>query len=326
MERREVLTQDEIDALIDGVGAGDLDSEVIEDAGVEVVEAQTYDLASQDRVVRGRLPTLELINEKFARYFRGNLYNMLRQPAEIGVGGIQILKYSEYMQTLFVPTSISMVRVKPMSGIGMFVIDAKLVFKLVDHFFGGDGRQGKTEGRDFTPTETRIVKRVLENVFTDMTEAWRNVMPVEFELLGSEVNPSLVNAVAGNEIMVVNTFQVELESGGGEIHFTLPYAALEPFRERLENAGQGKGSERDRQWTPSLEARLLDADVRIDCTVAERELTLVDILRLSVGDVIPVDMPEEHVVYANDVPAFVAKLGDSRGALALEIQDPYAPF
>jgi len=315
--KRELLTQEEIDALLKGVGSGDVDTgEMVDSADVK-----PYDLASQDRVVRGRLPTLELVNEKFARFFRGTLYNLMRQATEIGAGGIQIMKYSEYAQSLYVPTSINLIRIKPLSGIAMLVLDAKFVVRLVDHFFGGDGRQVKAEGRDFTPTELRIISRVLEGIFGDLTLAWKGVLPIEIQYLGSEVNPALVNIVGPGEIMVVNSFHVELPSGGGEIQLTFPYAMLEPHRELLESSAQGKASEVDRRWQPNLERRLLDAKVALHCAIAEQELTLKDVLRLREGDVIGVDMPDQHVVYANGVPAFLAKLGNSRGNLALEYQD-----
>ena len=318
--RKEVLTQEEIDALLSGVDSGKVVSEGERSANEALPK---YDLASQDRIVRGRLPTLELVNEKFARFFRGSLYDLMRHAAEIGVGGIQIMKYSDYLNTLFVPTSINLVRVKPMTGVAMLVLDAKLVFKLVDHFFGGDGRQVKTEGRDFTPTELRIVTRVLEHLCADMKEAWKGLMPIQIEHLGVEVNPSLVNIVGPSEIMVVNVFRVELESGGGEIHFVLPYGMLEPHREQLETAGKGKTNELDRRWRPSVERRVLDARVRVSCAIAEKDLSLKDVLGFSVGDVIPIELPEQHLVYANDAPLFFAKLGTSRGSVALEFQEPF---
>ena len=317
MANRELLTQEEIDALVKGAG------ESVDEEGAESIETTNYDLASQDRVVRGRLPTLELINEKFARFFRTSLYNLMRHAADIGVGGIQIMKYSEYVQGLYVPTSVNFLRVKPMTGVALCVLDAKLVVRLVDRFFGGDGRQIKFEGREFTPTEQRIIGRLVEAALEDLKQAWKPAMPIEIQLLGSEVNPSLVNVVAADEIMVVNSFHVEVEGNGGEIHFVFPYAMLEPHRDRLESQAHGKSTEVDRNWLPNLQRRLLQAEVSVNCAVAERSLSLKEVLRLKEGDVIPVDMPDQHLVYANEVPAFYAKLGNSRGNLALEYQEPF---
>ncbi len=317
MANRELLTQEEIDALVKGAG------DATDEEGVESPESVNYDLASQDRVIRGRLPTLELINEKFARFFKTSLYNLMRHSADIGVGGIQIMKYSEYVQGLYVPTSVNFLRVKPMTGVAMCVLDAKLVVRLVDRFFGGDGRQIKFEGREFTPTEQRIIGRLVEAALEDLKQAWKSSMPIEIQLLGSEVNPSLVNVATADEIMVVNSFHVEVEGNGGEIHFVFPYAMLEPHRDRLENSAHNKSTEVDRAWLPNLQRRLLQAEVSVHCAVAERSLSLKDVLRLKEGDVIPVDMPDTHLVYANEVPAFYAKLGNSRGNLALEYQEPF---
>ncbi|NJN50995.1 MAG: flagellar motor switch protein FliM [Gammaproteobacteria bacterium] len=320
MSKRELLTQEEIEALLHVVDEGAVDADP---DGPVAADVKTYDLASQDRVVKGRLPTLELVNEKFARLFKVSLNNLLRYPVDIGVGGVQIMKFSEYLQTLYVPTSINLIRVKPFAGTALAVMDAKLVFRLVDQFFGGSGTQASAEGRDFTPTESRIIRRVLECVYADLVQAWKGVLPIDIQQLGSEANPSLLNAFSANEIVLVNTYNAELDNGGGEIHLTLPYAMLEPYRELLESSGQGKASEVDKRWVPNLERRLLDARVNINCAIAERQISLKEVLRLREGDVIPIDVPDSHLVEANGVPAFMAKLGNARGNLALEFQEPY---
>ena len=317
MANRELLTQEEIDALVRGAG------ETADAESAEQIETTSYDLASQDRVVRGRLPTLELINEKFARFFKSSLYDLMRHAADIAVGGIQIMKYREYVQGLYVPTSMNVLRIKPMTGVALCVLDAKLVVRLVDRFFGGDGRQIKFEGREFTPTEQRIIGRLVEAALEDLKRAWKPAMPIEIQVLASEVNPSLVNVIGADEIVVVNSFHVELDGSAGEIHFVFPYAMLEAQRERLDNSGQGKTTEVDRNWMPNLERRLLQAEVSVNCAIAQRNLSLKEVLRLKEGDVIAVDMPDVHLVYADDVPAFYAKLGNSRGNLALEYQEPF---
>lgn len=203
---QDLLSQDEIDALLHGVDDGDIDTyEEADETGVK-----SYDLASQDRIVRGRMPTLEMINERFARYTRISLFNLMRRNADVSTGGVQIMKFGEYIHTLYVPTSLNLVKVRPLRGAGLFVLDAKLVFKLVDNFFGGEGRHAKIEGREFTPTETRIVQMVLDQVFTDMKEAWQAVLKVDFEYLSSEVNPAMANIVSPSEVVVVSTFHIEL--------------------------------------------------------------------------------------------------------------------
>jgi len=222
-----------------------------------------------------------------------------------------------------VPTNVNLVKIHPLRGTAMLVIDAKLVFKMVEHFFGGDGHSSQMEAREFTPTEHRVIKRVVDAAVHDMTEAWQAFMAVQIEVTGCEDNPSLVNALSANEVMVVSSFRVDMASGGGEIHFALPYSMLEPYRSELEAVSHNADEEHDRKWLPMLETQLLNAEVDITCSVAEAEIRLGDLLGWSVGDVIPVDMPDVHLVFAAESPVLNAKLGKSRGSLALEIQDVY---
>jgi len=312
---QDLLSQEEIDALLHGVDDGAVDT----DADFEPGEARSYDLTSQDRIVRGRMPTLEMINERFARYTRISLFNLLRRSADVAVGGIQIQKFGEYVHTLYVPTSLNMVKLRPLRGTGLIILDAKLVFKLVDNFFGGDGRHAKIEGREFTPTELRVVQMVLQQAFIDLREAWKTIMPIEFEFVNSEVNPSMANIVSPSEVVVVSTFHVELDGGGGDMHITLPYAMIEPIRETLDAGMQSDVDDVDERWVRSLREDVMSASVTINSTVAEKNISLRDILDLENGDVIPMDMDEKMVITANGVPVMYARLGQSRGNLALQI-------
>ncbi|MCA9018245.1 MAG: flagellar motor switch protein FliM, partial [Planctomycetaceae bacterium] len=290
MSMQDLLSQDEIDALLHGVDDGDIEV----DADVGNGEARGWDLTSQDRIVRGRMPTLEMINERFARYTRISLFNLLRHSADVAVGGIQILKFGEYVHTLYVPTSLNLIKVKPLRGTALFLLDAKLVFKLVDNFFGGDGRHAKIEGREFTPTELRVVQLVLKQVFIDLKEAWGNVMDISFEYVGSEVNPSLANIVTPSEVVVVNSFHIEMDGGGGDLHITFPYSMIEPIREQLDAGLQSDVSEIDDRWVKSLRAEVLNCNVDLNCVLAEREIALRDLVDLQPGDVIPIEMPDVH--------------------------------
>jgi len=314
---QDLLSQDEIDALLHGVDDGDVDT----DDDSESAGIKPYDLTSQDRIVRGRMPTLEMINERFARYTRISMFNMLRRTADVSVGGIQIQKFGEYVHTLYVPTSLNMVKFRPLRGNALIILDARLVFKLVDNFFGGDGRHAKIEGREFTPTELRVVQMVLDQVFVDLGEAWKAVMPITFEYINSEVNPSLANIVSPSEVVVVSTFHVELDGGGGDMHITVPYSMIEPIREMLDSGLQSDSEEQDERWVKALREDVLAAQVDLECDIVRREITLREIVALKEGDVIPVEFPEYHVVTANGVPMFRTRLGQIRGNLALKVHD-----
>ncbi|EJM41985.1 flagellar motor switch protein FliM [Pseudomonas sp. GM33] len=318
MAVQDLLSQDEIDALLHGVDDGLVQTENAGEPGA----VKSYDLTSQDRIVRGRMPTLEMINERFARYTRISMFNMLRRSADVAVGGVQVMKFGEYVHSLYVPTSLNLVKIKPLRGTALFILDAKLVFKLVDNFFGGDGRHAKIEGREFTPTELRVVRMVLEQAFVDLKEAWQAIMEVNFEYINSEVNPAMANIVGPSEAIVVSTFHIELDGGGGDLHVTMPYSMIEPVREMLDAGFQSDLDDQDERWVNALRQDVLDVDVPIGATVARRQLRLRDILHMQPGDVIPVDMPEEMIMRANGVPAFKVKMGSHKGNLALQVIEP----
>lgn len=320
MSANDLLSQDEIDALLHGVGSGDVDTE--SDEGPGDGQAQQYDFTSQDRIVRGRMPTLEMINERFARHFRISLFNMLRRSAEISVGGVQMLKFAEYVHSLFVPTSLNLIRMRPLRGTALMVIDPKLVFMVVDNFFGGDGRfHTKIEGREFTPTETRVIQMMLQLAFRDLHEAWAPVMEVDFDYINSEVNPQFANIVSPTEVIVVSSFHIELEGGGGDLHVTMPYSMLEPIRDLLDTGLQSDRSEVDERWTQSLHEEMQQAEVELSSTLVETQLSLRQVLDLEAGDIIPIDLPNKVIVRVEDVPAFRAQLGARRGQTAIKILD-----
>lgn len=318
---QDLLSQDEIDALLHGVDDGNVEVEVDADP----LGVKSYDLTSQDRIVRGRMPTLEMINERFARYTRVSLFNLLRRTADVSIGGVSISKFGEYLHTLYVPTSLNLVKFRPLRGTALLVMDAKLVFKLVDNFFGGDGRHAKIEGREFTPTELRVVQMVLNQVFIDLSEAWRNVFKLEFDHLRSEVNPALANIVSPSEVVVISTFHIELDGGGGDIHITMPYAMIEPIRELLDAGMQSDVDEHDERWGRALRDEIMDASIECSCKFFEKKVALRDVVDLEAGDIIPVDMPESVVLRANGIPMFRTKVGVSNGNLALKVASIFKP-
>jgi len=318
MAVQDLLSQDEIDALLHGVDDGLVQTEMAAEPG----SVKSYDLTSQDRIVRGRMPTLEMINERFARYTRISMFNMLRRSADVAVGGVQVMKFGEYVHSLYVPTSLNLVKIKPLRGTALFILDAKLVFNLVDNFFGGDGRHAKIEGREFTPTEVRVVRMVLEQAFIDLKEAWQAIMEVNFEYINSEVNPAMANIVGPSEAIVVSTFHIELDGGGGDLHVTMPYSMIEPVREMLDAGFQSDLDDQDERWVKALREVLLDVDVPLSATVARRQLRLRDILHMQPGDIIPVELPDEMIMRANGVPSFKVKLGSHKGNLALQVVEP----
>jgi len=317
MSVQDLLSQDEIDALLHGVGDGEVETET--DVAPDGVAP--YDLSSQDRIVRGRMPTLEMINERFARYTRISLFSFLRKTADVAVGGVQILKFSEYLYSLQVPTSLNLIRMRPLRGTALFIFDAKLVFKLVDNFFGGEGRHAKIEGREFTPTENRVVQIVLEKAFEDMEESWAPVHPINFEYIGSEVNPSLANIVSPSEVVVVSSFHIELDGGGGDIHLTIPYSMLEPIREVLDAGVQSERDDKDDRWTNAMKEDVMQAGINLQARLLKHKLTLRKLTNLKAGEIIMVDMPEHVTIMAEGIPIYKGKLGTHRGKYGVKIEE-----
>ncbi|MGZ5007156.1 MAG: flagellar motor switch protein FliM [Methylobacter sp.] len=329
----DLLSQAEIDALLNGVSDGDIEtedeSEFYSEVGTEEFHekgiVREYDFASQERIVRGRMPTLEMVNERFARFIRISLFNFLRRSAEIFISGIQVQKFSEYIQGLLVPTNLTIVRFNPLRGKALIVIDPRLVFTVVDNFFGGAGQfYNQTEGREFTPTEMRVVRIIIDMIFKDLKEAWKPVMELDFEYVSAEINPRFANIIGPGEIIVISTIHVELEGGGGDVNIAMPYAMLEPIRELLDAISSDSG-EVDGGWQAALRGEVLRAEVSINSILVEKSMTIRDVMRLKKGDVIPIEMPETVILKAEGIPVFEGKVGISDGNYAIQIIDKVKP-
>jgi len=319
MSSVDLLSQDEIDALLHGVDDGDVETETAVEEDQSGI--RSYDFNSQERIVRGRMPTLEMVNERLARYFRISLFNFLRRSAEISISGIQVLKFSEYIQSLFVPTNLNIVRFAPLRSRALIVMEPRFVFTAVDNFFGGGGQfYNKVEGREFTPTEMRVIRLIIDLLFKDLKEAWKPVMDLEFEYMNSEVNPQFANIVSPAEIVIVSTIHVELEGGGGDINIAMPYAMIEPIRDLLDAVSSDRG-EVDGGWQEGLRKEVLRSEVGLNSLLVEKTMTIEDVMNFKEGDVIPIEMPETVVVQAEDVSVFKGKIGLSDGNYAIQITE-----
>jgi flagellar motor switch protein FliM len=312
----EILNQDEIDALLRGVDDGAVPTAPPPDTPGEV---RVFDIATQVRLVRGRMPTLEMINDRFARQFRIGLFNMLHRTAEISVAPVRVQKFSEYTQNLHVPSSLNLIRLNPLRGTALLVLDATLVFAMVDNFFGGSGRYAKIEGREFTMTEGRIIQMVLRQAFADLTEAWNIVTNINLEYLNSEINPHFANIVSPSEVVVVTSFKVELEGGGGELHVTMPYAMIEPIRDQLDSGVQSDRMERNDSWTHALREEIEEAEIEIVPVLGKSSLSVGRLVDLKPGDIIPCDFDGHVTLYAEGVPVLRGSYGASRGQQAVKV-------
>ena len=317
MSSEKILDQDEIDALIHGVDSGAVSTEAPAGPG----EVRQYDFQNQMRIVRGRMPTLEMINERFARLFRVSLYNLLRRSPEISVSPVGIKKFSEYVHTLHVPTNLNLVKINPFRGMALIVLDPKLVFAVVDNFFGGTGRHAKIEGREFTATEQRIIHMMLRSVFANLHEAWAHIAHIEVDYIQSEINPHFANIVSPSEIVVVTSFHVDLDGAGGELHVTMPYGMIEPLREVLDSGMASDRVEKDERWMHTLREEIEDADVELTTLLGRTSITLGELINLKPGDILSCDFAGRVLVMAEDVPMFRGSYGVSRGQQAVKFEE-----
>ncbi|MGX4640592.1 flagellar motor switch protein FliM [Massilia sp. SYSU DXS3249] len=311
------LSQEEVDALLRGVN-GDQDESI---APEDTSGVRTYNLATQERIVRGRMPTLEIINERFARLLRIGLFNFLRRSAEVSVGSVRVSKYSEFIRNLVVPTNLNLIHMKPLRGTALMVFDPGLVFLLVDNLFGGDGRfHTRVEGRDFTQTEQRIIMRILDVVFEAYTKSWEPVYPIEFEYVRSEMNTQFANIATPNEVVVSSTFTIELGPVSGQIHFCMPYSMIEPIRDALTSSIQGEALEVDKRWIRLMTQQIQVAEVELVAELGHGRANFDEILNMKVGDVIPITVPEAIQATVDGVPVMECSYGVFNGQYALKVE------
>ncbi|HAJ70787.1 MAG TPA: flagellar motor switch protein FliM [Methylophilaceae bacterium] len=311
------LSQDEIDALLKGVEG----EQGEEKSDIDPSSARPYNLATQERIVRGRMATLEIINERFARLLRIELFNFLRRTVEVSVGPVRIVKYTDFIRNLVVPTNLNLVQAKPLRGTSLMVLDPTLVFLVVDNMFGGDGRfHTRVEGRDFTQTEQRIIQRILAIVFETYAKSWEPVYPLNFEYVRSEMNTQFANIATPNEVVVAITFNIELGPATGEMHFCFPYSMLEPIKDLLTSPLQGEVLGTDKRWVKLMTQQVQAAEVEIVADLAKTKVRLEEVLNLKAGDVIPISIEDSVEAHIDGIPVMLCKYGLFNGQYALRVE------
>ncbi|MBI5429617.1 MAG: flagellar motor switch protein FliM [Nitrosomonadales bacterium] len=315
----EFLSQDEVDSLLQGVTGGGEDLHDAQDTKT-ADGVHAYSLASQERIVRGRMPTMEVINERFARLFRIGLFNFIRRTPEISVSPVRVLKFGEFIRNLHVPTNLNLVHVKPLRGTGLIIFDPNLVFMVVDNMFGGDGRfHTRVEGREFTLTEHRIIQKMLEVVFETYGKSWEPVSPLKFEFIRSEMNPQFANIGTPSEVVVVTTFDIELSGNGGALHICMPYSMLEPVKELLYSPMQGDHMTVDHRWTQLLSKQIQSASVELVAKLGHANMTLEQVLKMRAGDIVPLEVGQSIFATVHDVPVMECKYGTFNHQYALVV-------
>ena len=314
---QQILSQDEVDALLQGITGESQKQEKEETPSGGI---RDYNLASQERIVRGRMPTLEIINERFARNIRLGLFNFIRKSPEVAIGAITVQKYSAFLRDIVVPTNFNIVSVRPLRGSGLIVCEPTLVFAVIDSLFGGIGKfQTRIEGRDFSPTEMRIIQRLVDLIVGEYKKAWASIYPLELDYQRSEMQPQFATIAAPGEIIVATSFTLEIGESTGTIHFCIPYATLEPIRDVLFSSMQGDTQEPDRRWLNLLKQEIQSAQVELVAELATAPATVEQLLAFKPGDFIELDLHPNIEVNVAGVPVLECHYGTSNGRYALKV-------
>jgi flagellar motor switch protein FliM len=314
---QQILSQDEVDALLQGITG---ESQKLEHEEVPQGAIRDYDLASQERIVRGRMPTMEIINERFARNIRIGLFNFIRKSPEVSIGGIKVQKYSAFLREIVVPTNFNIVSIKPLRGSGLIVCDPNLVFAVIDALFGGAGKfHTRIEGRDFSPTEQRVILRLLEVIIDEYKKAWVGIYPLEFEYQRSEMQPQFANIATPSEIVVATSFTLEVGDTSGTVHFCVPYSTLEPIRDVLYSTIQGDSVEPDRRWINLLKEQIQAAEVEVVAELATAQSNVEQLLAFKAGDFIELDLDPAIQAKVDGVPLLDCHYGTSNGKYAIKV-------
>ncbi|MBI3600579.1 MAG: flagellar motor switch protein FliM [Nitrospinae bacterium] len=316
----QILSQEEVDALLRGVSDGEIETEteeVVDESGVV-----TYDLTSQERIIRGRMPTLDIINQRFSRLFRNSLSAALRKVLDVSAVSTDTVKFGEFIKSLPVPASLHIFKMEPLRGFALLIAESKLVFALVDTFFGGTGSSAmKIEGRDFTTIEQRMIKKVVLMALEELEKAWKPVHNVNISFVRSEVNPQFAAIVPPTDVVVVIIFEIEMDQVSGTITVCLPYSTIEPIIGKLRAGFQSDQLEVDQMWIRRLRERMVEAQVDVMVELGRTKITSRDLMNFKAGDIIQLDndVSDELIIKVEGVTKFKGYPGTTKGSKAVQV-------
>lgn len=317
----ELLSQDEIDALLRGVQSGEIGTDEAKEKLI-AGGVRPYDFSNQERIVRGRMPGLEVSNERFVRFFRNSLASLLMRHVDINMQGSEIIKFGEFMRTIPFPSNINIFKINPFKGYAIFLIEAPVVFAFVEFFFGSSSAKFvKSEGRAFTSIEQRIIKNVVNVALKDFANAWSGIAEIQPEMVGSEMNPQLVTIVTPGEIVIKITVLLEIEDFEGKVYFCIPYSMIEPVKEKLYSLVQSDKFDLDRRWAEKIRESLMISEVEVKAELGRITLSLETLLNLEVGNVITLNnsIRDDIVIRVEGNPLFTGRPGYSKGNQAVMI-------
>ncbi len=320
-----LLSQDEIDALLQGIEEGKVDTTAEQPAQTDVVP---FDFANQDRIIRGRMPTLDVLNDLTARAFRASFSIALRKGVDVGPRGVQMMKFGEFTRTLTVPSSLHVFKMDPLRGYALLCLDPKLVFTLVDIFFGGSGKTTfRIEGRDFTTIESKLILKVVNMIFVDLEKTWKAIHPLSFQYVRSEINPQFISIVYPSDLVIVVPFALELEEFTGMIFLCIPYATLEPIKGKLYSGYQTDQLELDHTWVERFVEHIRHTRVELVVDMGGCQISVQDLLNLKVGEVLQLDVGPTDLLTARveDIPKFRGRAGSYGSKKAFQVDQRIRP-
>lgn len=318
--KEDILDQDEIDALLKGMGGGDIETET--DTSGKTEGVSTFDFTNQERIVRGRFPALDVITERFSRCFQRMIVDMVQSSVEVVAGEVKIIKMNEYLRNLFFPTSLNIVKIDALGGVALITIDSKLIFSVIELYYGGNGQiHFKIEGREYTTVEMGLIRNLVTECLKCLTISWEPVIPIDIEVLHSEMNPKFASIVDPIEMVVISPVYVRFENQEGRIDIVMPYSMLEPIRDVLEEGMRSLQGEGDKRWNKTLRDEAKDIEVALSAELAQVHMSMEDLLAMEVGDVIPIEMPSLIPVKVEDIVIGHGRLGDFEGKKAVQLMD-----
>lgn len=318
MAGEEILSQEEIDALLKGIAGGEVETETAETpSGIRL-----YDFTSQEKIVRGKMPSLDIINERLARSFRISLSSDIRKIVEIVNVNVNITKFYDFLRSVPFPSSLNIIKLEPLRGFSLVVFDAPMIFSLIEFYFGGSGKgYYKPEGREFTPIEQRIIHKVVMMFLEAMEEAWKPVFPVKPQYIRSEMNPQFVTIVTPVDVVIETEFKIEIETRECRIMVCIPYSSVEPIKEKLYSAFLADRDEVDMKWIGRLKSQIKQSPVKLEGVLGKVTIDFNTLLNLKAGDIITLQkrVDEDVDVLVEGVKKFRGKLGTFKGNYAIKI-------
>jgi flagellar motor switch protein FliM len=324
----QILSQNEIDALLSAVNEGELElDDGIVEAEEELAPVVKYDLLSQDRIIRGRMPTLDIINDRFARQFRITLSNSLRKIVQVNVESTSLMKYGEFLNYLPIPSCLNLLKFHPLRGSCIMAFESKLIFAFLNNWFGGaTNPQERIETRDFTAIELMVVKKVIGLLLEDLQKAWQPVFAIEGEYIRTETNPQFLAVVAPSDVVVLTSFEIEIDGLRGSIQFVIPYNTIEPIRQHLSRGIGSDSDAEDNAWRSLISESLLDVNVNNSVVLGTSKVHIRQLLDLKPGDVLTLDRNQSDVLdmFVEQAHKFNVNPMERAGHLAAKVKSSVA--